>query len=839
MMRTALTAKLAMLLVSANAFGIERAVQDIRIAREDSVAKVEIVPGCPMRYLTHNATGDGTELRIRLSLTGECRRALGGVANEVYRPVSGALAQVSEVEFDSVGSWEALLTVRFDQPSAFKVAQTGAFGWITVRVDTTATDPTRGSAEATPPVVTKPRVSTPTVRRPPTSDRSPLRRRDRSIAIEERYAIQLGAFDSEEAARSAGPVLAPGQQAYLVETLVRGQPQWTIQVGFFGTEEQAEAAIAGLTEDYPNSWTRVVTDEEYADAQQQQTADAQQVEALPPPVAAVGSRSLDDADLAVAMADARAALIAEDYDKAITLYTGVLEQPDHANRLRAREYLGVAHERAGNFAAAKSEYQAFLEESSEGVDADRVQQRLTALITADDAQRVPLRVAKRQTGNWQFAGGLSQYYSRGVLQLPQVDDDIVSQSALQSYGDLLVMRQGERFGLIGRFNGAYHHDLMPDDEGPGNQGLISYAYLDVNDERWNWSARLGRQTQYDSGVLGRFDGAHVSYRYRPDLAFNVTAGYPVDSPRYATSTRRQFYGASANLSNWRDVWNFSVFGQQQTVDGILDRQAVGAEAQFQVSSFNIVSLVDFDTSYSVLNSALVNGNWRATDRLTLSGLIDFGARPYLTTRNALIGQPERTIEALGLRFSEGQLRTLARNRTAQALTYSIGGDYTLSERFELHLDATIIDADETVQSGGVIGLPDLGAQSYLTASLLATSFFRDRDFTQLTLRQDTNDVYESIGITFDTRVPLSDGLRINPRLSVAVRDNLGDGSEQVIATPALRMLYRWRRNYLFELEVGGRWSSRDLPMTVIDPFLPDGTEDISSYFLNLGYRAEF
>lgn len=830
----------ASLVATAEAVAVERAVQDIRVAREDNVAKVEIVPGCPMRYLTHNATGDGTELRIRLSLTGECRRALGGVANEVYRPVSGALAQVSEVEFDSVGTWEALLTVRFDQPSAFTVAQSGAFGWITVRVDTQAATPTRGTAQATPPAPAKPEIEAPTVRKaPPASGRTPLRRRDRSVAATERYSIQLGAFDSEEAARSAGPVLAPGQKAYLIETIVRGQPQWTVQVGFFSAESEAEAAIAALAADYPNSWARVVTDEEYAEAQKQQAEGTQQVEALPAAVASRSERTLDDADAAAAMDAARAALIAEEYEEAIGLYTRVLEQPGYVHRLRAREYLGVAHERAGNFAAAKSEYQAYLAESPEGVDAVRVQQRLTALVTADDVQRVPLRVATRQTGNWQFAGGLSQYYSRGVLQLPQVEEDVVSQSALQSYGDLLVMRQGERFGLIGRFNGAYHHDLMPENEGPGNQGLISYAYLDINDERWDWSARLGRQTQYDGGVLGRFDGAHLSYRYRPDLALKVTAGYPIDSPRYATSTRRQFYGASANLDNWRDAWNFSVFAQQQTVDGILDRQAVGGEAQYQTANFNVVSLVDFDTSYSVLNSALVNGNWRATDRLTLSGLVDFGARPYLTTRNALIGQPERTIEALRLRFSEGQLRTLARNRTAQSVSYSLGGDYTLSERFELHLDATIIDADETVQSGGVIGLPDLGAQTYLSASLLATSFFRDRDFTQLTLRQDTNDIYDSIGITFDSRLPMSDALRINPRIGVAVRDNLGDGSEQVIATPALRILYRWRRNYLFELELGGRWSSRDLPTTFVDPFLPDGTEEISSYFVNLGYRAEF
>ena len=44
------------------------------------------------------------------------------------------------------------------------------------------------------------------------------------------------------------------------------------------------------------------------------------------------------------------------------------------------------------------------------------------------------------------------------------------------------------------------------------------------------------------------------------------------------------------------------------------------------------------------------------------------------------------------------------------------------------------------------------------------------------------------------------------------------------------MDYRWKRRMQFELEAGGQFATRDLA---------DDTEDTSSYFLSIGYRADF
>ena len=68
---------------------------------------------------------------------------------------------------------------------------------------------------------------------------------------------------------------------------------------------------------------------------------------------------------------------------------------------------------------------------------------------------------------------------------------------------------------------------------------------------------------------------------------------------------------------------------------------------------------------------------------------------------------------------------------------------------------------------------------------------------------------------------------------------LGTGGSQWIASPALRVHYRWRRHSRIELEVGGEWSNRDLPTDLMTLPATDDTVEISTYFVSLGYWMDF
>ena len=49
----------------------------------------------------------------------------------------------------------------------------------------------------------------------------------------------------------------------------------------------------------------------------------------------------------------------------------------------------------------------------------------------------------------------------------------------------------------------------------------------VRCRRRDWTARVGRQTAFGAGVLGRFDGARVDWQWRPQIGLNLTLGRPV------------------------------------------------------------------------------------------------------------------------------------------------------------------------------------------------------------------------------------------------------------------------------------------------------------------------
>lgn len=269
------------------------------------------------------------------------------------------------------------------------------------------------------------------------------------------------------------------------------------------------------------------------------------------------------------------------------------------------------------------------------------------------------------------------------------------------------------------------------------------------------------------------------------------------------------------------------------------RQAVGGEMSYREGSLTAIALVDFDVSYSVLNTFLLNTTWRLDNGWILTGRLDVGALPYLTTRNALAGQAATTIDELLDSYTEGQIRRLARDRTGQATTASAGLSLPLGERFDLSFDASLRQNEGTVESGGVAAIPDTGAQLFFNAMVVGTSLLKRNDLWMLSLRSDSTLSRDTRTLIADCRLPFGRALRINPRITVAVHTpNVPDASEQTVVTPALRLLWRWKR-VLIDLEAGARWSSRELPPLEADPFTPDGTEELSGGFVNLGYRLEF
>ncbi len=181
----------------------------------------------------------------------------------------------------------------------------------------------------------------------------------------------------------------------------------------------------------------------------------------------------------------------------------------------------------------------------------------------------------------------------------------------------------------------------------------------------------------------------------------MLAGLPVYNPNENVETSRTFYGFSVDALNLLDLFDVNVFINIQDVDDVNDREAAGAEIRYFGGNRSLIASVDYDFGYSELNSVAALGNWTFDNSLTVNGRFDWRNSPYLTTENALIGQPASSIQDLLLTYTEGEIRQLALDRSGAMQSFALGVSRPISERFQISADVTASQYDGTPDSGGV------------------------------------------------------------------------------------------------------------------------------------------
>ncbi|MGB5737358.1 MAG: SPOR domain-containing protein, partial [Thiohalocapsa sp.] len=499
------------------------ALDNILVSKTNGVTNVQIWPACRMRYVDHLPTGAGMELRIRVRVDGECAELLEGVSREVYLPLGRRLGNVSDVRFDVVSSGDTFITLRFNTPQQFNVQQ-HTVGWIEIFVDTNVDSQTL-PANVLPPL-DEPASPVPTVRPPvlvresaaprQTTPRREVTRRQVAPSKTGEYVVQLGVFDSVDRAAEALLQTGTPHYSYTTDFELNGRQWHGLQLGFFDSEATAELVLAEMRGTFPDSWVRFVNPEEAQTARENGRLRVAGDDSVPA-VAVSRATSPAEADVLGWMGSGRKALIDRRYTEAIDNYTRVLEYPDHSHRADAREFIGVAHERSGQRRNAIAEYRAYLSEFPEGEGAARVESRLTSLLTATMQPALSqARTAAPPSSGWEVYGGVSQYYWRNEDQLVHDGNRLVSGSGVLALADVTATRRGTRFDVLARANGGYQFNLVDFDD-TGDVGWLSRAFVDVVDNELGLRAKVGRQIRRSDGVIDRFDGAGLSYQWRPDV----------------------------------------------------------------------------------------------------------------------------------------------------------------------------------------------------------------------------------------------------------------------------------------------------------------------------------
>ena len=435
---------------------------------------------------------------------------------------------------------------------------------------------------------------------------------------------------------------------------------------------------------------------------------------------------------------------------------------------------------------------------------------------------------KRRQQDWRVQTFFSQYYRRDVNQLDE-EEEIVSQSSLYSDINLDIRRRGERIDFASRLSGGYRNDFL-DNGGRSNRNVrLSYAYVDVADAQTRLQGRIGRQTRHSGGVLGRFDGINLRYDLNERIGFASVAGLPVNSVSDGTDSERTFYGVSARYQPSVDSLEMGLFFIQQNIADVRDRQAVGAEFRYYGENNNLWGLIDFDTSYSEISSAFLQGSLRFASRTTLHGSISHRHAPFLSMTTAMVGQPVASFEELRVLMTKEEIRQLSIDRSPLSTSYTAGLSQTLSPRLQLNVDLNQTDIDATTASGGVAAT--LASQyRYLSANLTASSIFKEGDNSLFGLRYSESGTTTVYSLIADTRMPFGRAWRISPRLRLDFREFDGDGGSEWLLSPGIRIQYRRSQRFRLDMQAGRQFAQRDSGIVETDR---------DSYFFNLGYQVFF
>ncbi len=259
-----------------------------------------------------------------------------------------------------------------------------------------------------------------------------------------------------------------------------------------------------------------------------------------------------------------------------------------------------------------------------------------------------------------------------------------------------------------------------------------------------------------------------------------------------------------------------------------DRNAVGGQIRYTGGQSFALALVDYDISYSALNTLMFISNWRLGASTNISASADLRKSPILTSRNAIRGQPVEDFDDLEALFSEDQIRDLAEDRTADSRTATLGVSHRFSSGWQVSSDVSVSKLSDTPASAGVPATPGTGNEYNVSLRATGADLFVDRSFTTFALRfakADTNDRYSA---TVSARYLIRDGLRLGPRVLLEFRRN-DTSSDQWKLRPSLRLDYRWR-TFQFQLDGG---------VDIEKGTANDSDADETEYFVSVGGRYDF
>lgn len=654
-------------------------------------------------------------------------------------------------------------------------------------------------------------------------------------AAETVYVINLASSPKKiSASKYASLVKQTGSMLYSYTVKGKTKYKYRVRLGFYKSRKRALADIKQLKKNkaYAGVWLDKMLPGEEKMMKRWESRQAKKKA-----ISRAGAKTLssrEDKKLKALMEKARNQMLEKDYRGAVRTYTKVTQYGNTRYQRSAQEFLGLARERNGQLAHAKAEYKIYLDKFPGDEDARRVEQRLAAL---QSAFLKPLKGPGKfrdlpGANSWDFNGLLFQYYDRDQIEADDIGKITANEifSTHFSHGGRATYN---RYKLKTDVAVSHLYDLTVDEV---ERQRLNSLYFNLITPDQKLETRLGRQKGKSAGVVGRFDGVDIAYRFFPQYRFKAIAGFPFETVKTVDSrSDKKFTAYAMEFGPFLGYWDFNIFALRQTVEDIVDRDEWGTEVRYRSPTESFFTLVDYSKSFGTVNYAMTVYNRRFKNKASLDFIADYRKTPFLTSTSALQGQVGAStlndlIDSFSEEDREAEIERLSLDRTALYKSMTLLYSHPLTKRMTLNTDLGVSNLSGTEASGGVPATEGTGNEYTTSIGVVANGMFMRSDLYQARLR--VSDLFNSTAVVANLSASyrFAKKWRINPRFRYDIR-HLDNGRDVTKTRPSLRMQYRQNRIWEldFQIDIENKTTST--------PGLAGADE--KAYLLHIGYLYSF
>ena len=156
---------------------------------------------------------------------------------------------------------------------------------------------------------------------------------------------------------------------------------------------------------------------------------------------------------------------------------------------------------------------------------------------------------------------------------------------------------------------------------------------------------------------------------------------------------------------------------------------------------------------------------------------------------------------------DDRIRHYTSTQRQEVTTHGLSLSHAFSQRFKLSGDVAMLDISNNSLPGSATPPEALPNEYFYHLKLTGKGLLISGNSNKLDIRHRVTGSSRVSTAPLDTRYVINRLWNISPRLRTELRDNNTDKPAEWVASPTVKMEYRWKKAYGFQIEAGGKWSS--------------------------------